>query len=111
MMNKAALRTQFKNLRKALPVSQLLYDSWAITEQLIYMIDWKKYRVFHVFLPILSKHELNTFPLIHYLWRTYPHLQICIPHVNRQTQRIENLLLTSEMRLATKDFGPYPLKK
>lgn len=104
-MNKKDLRKQFKALRSALPAPQLLYDSWAITARLLREIDWKQYHTLHIFLPMLQRHELNTFPLIHALWRDFPHLRVCVPRVNIQEQVLENLLFMPETRLVVESFG------
>jgi 5-formyltetrahydrofolate cyclo-ligase len=102
---KKALRKQYKALRQALPAPQLLYDSWAITTRLLVEIDWQKYQTFHVYLPMLQKHELNTYPLIYALWRNFPHLKICVPRVNIETQTLENLLFMPETPLQMEGFG------
>jgi len=103
--NKKALRQQFKALRKSLPPTLLLYDSWALCEKLLNEIDWQKYQTLHVYLPMLQRHELDTFPLIYALWRAYPQLKICVPRINIETQTLENLLFTQNTQLAPQSFG------
>ena len=104
-MLKKDLRKKFKALRQALPAPQLLYDSWAITAHLLEAIDWKSYKALHIYLPMLQRHELNTYPLIYALWRDFSKLKVCIPRVDMQTQLLENLLFTPEMALQTEAFG------
>jgi 5-formyltetrahydrofolate cyclo-ligase len=106
-MTKKELRKQFKALRSALPPAQLLYDSWSITTRLLHEVNWAKYSTLHLYLPMLQRHELTTFPLIYALWRDYPHLRVCVPRVNVGENRLENLLLTSNTRLIVESFGQY----
>lgn len=104
-MLKKDLRKRFKALRQSLPAPQLLYDSWAITAHLLEAIDWKAYKALHIYLPMLQRHEVNTYPLIYALWRIFPHLRICVPRVNMQTQLLENMLFMPDMPLQSEAFG------
>jgi 5-formyltetrahydrofolate cyclo-ligase len=106
-MLKKDLRKKFKALRQTLPAPQLLYDSWAITARLLKEVAWQKYKALHIYLPMLQRHELNTYPLIHALWRDFPKLSINVPRVDMQTQTLENVLFVPETRLYVGDFGQY----
>lgn len=104
-MLKKDIRIQFKALRKTLPAPALIYDSWAITARLLEAIDWGKYHTLHIYLPILARHELNTYPLIYALWRDFPHLKVCVPRVDMQTQTLENIPFTPQTSLGIASFG------
>lgn len=106
-MLKKDLRKTFKALRKALPPSQLIYDSWAIHVQLLQVIDWGSYKNLHIYLPMLERHELNTYPLIYSLWREYPRLRISIPSVNIEKGIIENLYFAPQTMLEIASFGQH----
>lgn len=65
-MNKSQLRALYKSKRIRLSEVEIQEFSQKILQKLISMPIWEK-SVFHVFVPIVQNHEVNTFPIIEYL--------------------------------------------
>ncbi len=94
-MDKASLRKQFLDKRKALSRSQY----WMLMDQVmnqIERIDWSKYKMVHIFLPIKKHHEIDTFSILNYFKDNFPQLNIVIPRTNFQTLEMENVLYDHE---------------
>lgn len=65
-MNKSQLRALYKSKRNQLSEVEIQKFSQKILQNLKSMAIWEK-SVFHVFVPIVQNHEVNTFPIIEYL--------------------------------------------
>lgn len=67
-MNKSELRKLYKSKRTEFCSEQINQKSILILENLKKLPIWD-YSVFHVFVPIESQNEINTFPLIDFLFQ------------------------------------------
>lgn len=106
-MNKAILRKQFLEKRQGLSRSQY----WMLMDQLmdqIKGIDWSKYKMVHVFLPIKKHHEIDTFSILNYFKQVVPHLQIVIPRTNFETFEMENVLYHHENTILVRNKFDIP---
>ncbi len=65
-MKKSELRSIYKSKRNQLSEVEIHECSRKILENLKKMPIWEK-SVFHVFVPIVQNHEINTFPIIEFL--------------------------------------------
>jgi 5-formyltetrahydrofolate cyclo-ligase len=78
--------TDKKHLRRYLAQSRMTLDdtAWktendAIIRALIQTIDWKTIQRIHCYVPILERHEVDTWPLLRYIWRYWPGIETLSP--------------------------------
>ncbi len=95
-------KSQKKTIRKAylqkrLDLSRAEYEvlNAKLVEQ-IAKIDWSMYGNIHLFLPIAKFNEIDTFPMISYLRKKYPLLQIIISRTNFEKKEMEHVLFDPE---------------
>lgn len=77
-MTKSALRQEFKEKRALLSQSQIQQSGVQIIEQLKGTGFLGK-SVFHIFVPIAENHEINTFPIINFLFEA--DRQVVVPKI------------------------------
>lgn len=81
MRDKATIRQQGKQARAALdPAVRAEYDA-RIIERCKSDLDWNDYERVMVFLPIERQHEINTWPLVKWIWATWPAVEVYVPRV------------------------------
>ena len=109
-MTKQALRQTFLSRRKALSADEVGTRSEQICQRLFEQ-KWIKPRItVHLFLPILHQNEVNTWPIIHRLWRKFPQTRIAVPVVNAEEYQLSHYELTPETSLVENRWGiPEPL--
>jgi 5-formyltetrahydrofolate cyclo-ligase len=44
-------------------------------------LDWGQVRRVHVFLPLRSQREINTWPLVEWLWQAHPEVEVVVPRL------------------------------
>lgn len=106
-MDKAILRKHFLEKRQSLSRSQY----WSLMDQLIDQIkglDWLKYKVVHLFLPIKKHQEIDTFSILNYFKQQVPHLQLVIPRTNFETFEMENVLYDHEHTILVRNKFDIP---
>jgi 5-formyltetrahydrofolate cyclo-ligase len=65
----------------------------------------------HIFLPILAKNEIDTWPMINYLWANYPHITVVVPVANFKSREMTSVRLTPETIVEVNKWGiPEPIK-
>ncbi len=89
-VTKKILREQSLEVRSTLSIEQRDELSQLIMKQLIYALDWTSYSVVHVFLTSQKLGEINTQPLVEYLWQHHPKITV-----------VTNRLLTGKKDIAT----------
>ena len=52
-----------------------------ICQSLIGFITWDRIKVMHVYLPIITRNEVDTYPVIDYMRTTHADIQIVVPKV------------------------------
>lgn len=130
MATKSDLRTQFLAKRKAfsaqeverrsLAIAELLYkriaSGWAdrptfVTTDIDLSAQPTSTRLyFHTFLPIARQKEVNTWPIIHQIWRDFPQISIAVSVTNPVNQSLTNYELTPETILIENRWGiPEPV--
>jgi len=77
-MNKSELRNSYKSKRKAFSSAEVNQISYRILENIKSMEIWEN-SAFHVFIPILNQNEINTLPLVEYLFEMGK--QVVVPKV------------------------------
>jgi 5-formyltetrahydrofolate cyclo-ligase len=104
-MNKAELRKIYLEKRKALSFTESAQLSFQIYQQFFTNIDLSFIKVVHTFLPIVSKHEPDTWLIIDRLRREFPHIQISVPKTNAVDNTLTNFYLEGLHQLITTPWG------
>lgn len=106
MMTKAALRAQYLAARRALPAQAVTQRSNAITNRFFTLLDERpNQQAIHTFLPIVRQNEVNTWPIIHRLWQSYPGVQVAVSVTNTSTNELSHHVLTPETSLTENRWG------
>lgn len=76
---KALLRKRLQTYRDRIPVATRDAFSRVIMEQVALTVDWESIRRLHCYIPITSKHEVDTWRLLRYVWKTWPNVEVSVP--------------------------------
>jgi len=108
-MDKSELRRRYLSKRRLLNKSQIQSRNQLIGQRLLNFVDWKAVKLVHVYLPILNNNEIDTFPMIKYLWSNFESVGIAVPKVARENQ-LEHYQLTEGTALKSNIWGiPEPV--
>jgi 5-formyltetrahydrofolate cyclo-ligase len=71
-------------------------------------LDWGAWRRVHVFLPIGAQGEVDTWPLVGWLWYAHPELEVYVPRLVEG--RMEHVRIDRETQFRTNALGiPEPM--
>lgn len=104
-MTKQELRKIYLEKRKALSEGEYAQLNFQLYQNFFSSIDLSFTRVLHTFIPIVSKHEPDTWLIIDRIRREYPNIRISIPRVNNNTGELENYFFEGLHQLTTNDWG------
>lgn len=99
--NKKKLRLKYKTLRKQLSENEMEAMSLAISNQLLQLDIWDK-NYFHIFLPIVEHHEIDTELILHLL--SGKDKEILISKSNFQTREMTHYLLTDTTKIKKNEY-------
>ena len=106
-MTKKELRIKYKALRQALPEKDIEEMSLLIANKLLSLPVWE-HDYFHIFLPIVAHHEVDTEYILHLLSGKDKH--IIISKSDFETREMTHFLLTDNTKLRNNDWGiPEPV--
>jgi 5-formyltetrahydrofolate cyclo-ligase len=100
-MLKAGLRKLFLQKRKELTALELETSNKKIAELFFTFLPPAVFTV-HIYLPILGKNEIDTWPVIHRLWELG--INTVVPVMDRETYTLQSYLLTPETKLAENEW-------
>src|SRR5688500_7530459 len=89
-MTKQELRKIYIEKRQSLSEAEYGQLSFQLYQNFFSTIDLSFIKVLHVFLPVVSKKEPDTWLIIDRIRREFPHIRISIPRVNNQKGELEN---------------------
>ena len=101
-MDKAALRKHYKALRANLSAQEIDDKSLAIANRALTLDIWQQ-QYYHLFLPIVKNHEVNTEYLLHILQGKDK--SIVLSKSDFDTQTLTHFLLQDHTELYTNRFG------
>jgi len=87
-MKKDLIRKIYLKKREELPPSIFEKESSLLIKNLIWLINKYKPGCIHCFLPIHSKNEINTMPIIQYCWEN--NIAVVVPVCNFQDGTLKN---------------------
>jgi 5-formyltetrahydrofolate cyclo-ligase len=108
-MNKDELRKIHLDKRLALTESEHRELSIKISDLFFLSFDLSEIKVLHLFLPILSKREPDTWFIINRVRKDFPHIRLVIPKVNGA--EMENILFEDNDQLENSKWGMLEPKK
>lgn len=108
MIDKHELRERGKRRRGSLDnVVRAEYDR-RIVAICQMELDWVKYRRIMAYLPIEYQHEIDTWPLLRWIWTRWPSVQVYVPRVHGD--ELEAVAVASTSEIAPGAFGvPEPI--
>jgi 5-formyltetrahydrofolate cyclo-ligase len=104
-MTKQELRKTYLRKRQALSEAEYLHLNHILCETFFSSIDLSFIRVVHTFLPLIEKHEPDTWLIIDRIRREFPHIRLSIPRVNPMTFELENFYFEGLHQLQTNAWG------
>ncbi|GGF01125.1 5-formyltetrahydrofolate cyclo-ligase [Hymenobacter cavernae] len=99
-MRKADLRRQMLARRRALAAEELASRSKLLCEQLFRHFEVTKWQWLHLFLPVTSQNEPDTWLIIQRVWREQLPMQLAVPVVQPDTVSLRHYHLTPATPLA-----------
>lgn len=109
-MIKSDLRSIYLAKREALSSSEKAAIDAALLNG-VKQLPLQEVEVVHVFLPILSKNEIDTWPIIRHVWDSYPEITIVVPVSNFKLREMTSVVLTPTTEIAVNKWGiPEPIK-
>jgi 5-formyltetrahydrofolate cyclo-ligase len=109
-MTKAEGRRRFRALRKALSAEEVEARSQQISQHLFEQGWVYNVMIIHTFLPILRQNEVNTWSIIHRIWRDFPQIRVAVSITNNETYQLTHYQLTPDTLLGQNQWGiPEPI--
>ena len=106
-MNKAELRQKYKGKRQKLSLEEIEEKSLAIANNLLRLDIWDK-TYFHIFLPIVEQHEVDTEFILQIL--AGKDKEIVISKSDFETREMSHFLLTDNTKIAKNEYNiPEPV--
>jgi len=103
-MLKSEARALFLTKRKSISLEEkLLLDQAILLE--FKKIDLTTIKCIHIYLPINSQNECNTYPIIDFIRENYPKINMAIPKANFENGKMDAVFFNPETQLATNNLG------
>lgn len=108
MLTKAEIRKQFLEKRLRLTEEEVKGFSDSIASTFITNFRFGKNQLIHVFLPIKRQNEINTWPIIHHLWRYG--VRVVVSKSDFVQVSMSHFLLTPKTKVVENKLGiPEPI--
>ncbi len=104
-MRKSALREYYLRQRQALTNEEVEARSKQLSEQFFREFDLEEVKHLHCFLPIKHKKEVNTWLLIHTLWKEHPQTGLVVSRTDWTSRRMEHFYLQENTTLTESKLG------
>ena len=104
-MTKQELRKIYLQKRQALSEAEYGQLNFQLYQNFFANTDLSFIKVVHIFLPIISKREVDTWFIIDRIRREYPHIRISIPRVNSETSELDNFFFEGLHQLKINEWG------
>lgn len=104
-MTKSEIRNTYLEKRASLSEPEYLLSCQKIAQQFFLSFDLSFVKVIHTFLPMVHKHEPDTWLIIERLRREFPHIRLSIPKINLKTDALENFYFEGLHQLSENSWG------
>lgn len=105
MNQKTEIRKFFLEKRQKLTLEQLKDQSQKIATLFFDFLEKQPVKVVHCFLPIKTQKEINTWLIIHQLWKTHPEIQVVVPKIIPKQKKMQHLELNTDTALQKSSWG------
>jgi 5-formyltetrahydrofolate cyclo-ligase len=85
--DKAELRQSLKLQRRGIREETATEVSHAIIKGRLHAMDWEHTTSLHTYVPITARKEIDTWPLLEYVWRHHPQVTTAVPVVQNDEMR------------------------
>jgi 5-formyltetrahydrofolate cyclo-ligase len=75
---KELLRQKLKAERLSMSPDEVREQSIKVVDKLVTVIDWPQVKNLHIYMPIVSLREVDTWPLLRHIWQRYPYIETAI---------------------------------
>ncbi len=108
MVNKADVRQRGRERRAALGEAARFEFDARIVARCWKELDWEQYTSVMVFLPLEHQHEVDTWPLVRWVWGQWPNIRVYVPRVRGDD--MEAVRITDDTAFAPGAYGvPEPV--
>jgi len=90
-LNKAKVRSHFRQLRKLLSEAAYQEANWLLYQRLFPFLQKQNPATVHCFLPITKNREVDTWPVVHWLWQRQ--IKVVVPRSEPATNHLQHILL------------------
>jgi 5-formyltetrahydrofolate cyclo-ligase len=104
-MTKKELRKQFLEKRLFLNKNFQQEKNQAICQNFFDYFDLSQIKKLHVFLPILTKHEINTWLIIQSLFQNYPQITVVTSKSDFKSANMESFQLEMDTQIVENRWG------
>ncbi|CAA9281906.1 MAG: 5-formyltetrahydrofolate cyclo-ligase [uncultured Adhaeribacter sp.] len=104
-MQKATLRREMQQKRRAYPSAEIAARSQAIGEQFLNYFNLQPVRTLHLFLPIPAQNEVDTWYIIRQLRAQFPEITIVVPITDVAGQTLSHGELAPDAELQPNQWG------
>lgn len=113
-MNKAELRREYLDRRKTLSSDEVNHLSQIIAQHFLEFLIHSglsaKPLLIHTFLPIRQQHEVDTWLIIHSIWKQFPQITLTVSVTDITSNRLTHYPLYADTRLQENRWGiPEPI--
>jgi 5-formyltetrahydrofolate cyclo-ligase len=104
-MQKATLRREMRQKRRAYSPAEIAARSRAIAEQFFRFFDLQPVRTLHLFLPIPAQNEVDTWYIIRQLRAQFPDIALVVPITDVAGQTLSHGVLAPDAELQPNQWG------
>ncbi len=109
--DKDVLRQTFLARRQALTSEQLSAFNQQICQLLIEFISWDQIKVMHLYLAIIGKNEVDTYPIVNHIRANHKQIEIAVPKVAPGGDFLNHYFLEPTTQLEANKWGiPEPVE-
>ena len=102
-MSKGELRRQYLSKRLALDNEDLTKRNGAIQRRLLALLQQQDFQCAHIFLPLVTRREVDTWPTIRWLWKNGK--TVVVPRLTPDRTEMESVHLDSSTVLTEGTWG------
>lgn len=104
-LKKSLIRKKYLTLRQALSEQDIRQRSKKIAEQFFDFLASHPCRCIHLFLPIQSKKEVDTWQIVQYLWRDFPEILTAVSKTDFEAKQLQHFIINPDTVLSTNAWG------
>jgi 5-formyltetrahydrofolate cyclo-ligase len=104
-VKKSELRREYLERQRSLSAEARARSSEQVAARFFEILAARHPKLLHCFVPIEKFNELDTGPIFHGLWKSYPEIQTVVPRVNFETGEMESVAFSNNTELVPNRWG------